>query len=193
MNTERGDSEFDQAARRFVQSAIDDAEPEANDLRLLVDGMSRMMAARLRSSGGTAASLAVDAVSEFWAAARRGLVDVDRRPAAYLTVIARNLVIQELARQRSELQLDSEVELGAGEEDVRLEAVLDRYEALVTLDQLRSRAIGQGDSVAVRVITAWLDLAEQLPRAPTSRQVAHEAGLSHTTVNRALARLRARL
>ena len=46
------------------------------------------------------------------------------------------------------------------------------------------------DVVTVRVVSTWLELAETTRRPPSSREVARRAGVSHTSVNRALQRFR---
>jgi hypothetical protein len=42
----------------------------------------------------------------------------------------------------------------------------------------------------VRIVRAWLNLASMLGRAPSSREVGAQVGLSHTTVQTALAAFR---
>lgn len=185
-----GESEFDRAALRLAERAIEGAAPEPGDLEVLVRGMTRLISA-LGSNAAEAKTLATDAVDRFWEAARRGLVDPNRRPGAYLTVISRNLATAEL--RKSSIASPAPEGREGGMEDIELEAVLERAGALATLDELRRQAVRDRDYVAVRVLTAWLDLANASRSSPTSRQVAMEAGLSHATVNRALERLRVRL
>ena len=131
--------------------------------------------------------VASDSISRYWDAAKRGLVDLDANPAAYLSTIARNAALDLLAGspRADDEPLDDE-----GAEDIDLERILNREQALSRLDGIRRVAIANRDHVAVQVITTWLDLAEETQRSPTSRAVAARAGMSHTSVNRALDRLR---
>jgi hypothetical protein len=48
-----------------------------------------------------------------------------------------------------------------------------------------------GEHDVMRTVTVWLDLAEQHGDAPSSRQVAPHAEVSHTTVTKHLTRFRA--
>ena len=53
-------------------------------------------------------------------------------------------------------------------------------------------AAGAGRYTVVRVVTQWLHLAETTGDAPSSRAVAFELDISHTTVNDALREFRRR-
>jgi DNA-directed RNA polymerase specialized sigma24 family protein len=46
------------------------------------------------------------------------------------------------------------------------------------------------DERTVTIITKWLDAADELGRAPSTREVAELTGVSHTTVAQALHRFR---
>jgi hypothetical protein len=52
-------------------------------------------------------------------------------------------------------------------------------------DALRVAA-DAGQTTVVRVVTAWLGLAEAIGEAPTTREVAERLGISHVTVQRSL-------
>lgn len=68
--------------------------------------------------------------------------------------------------------------------------MLDQSASLVTVRRLLQVLVEGGDVGAYRALVAWLDLAQQEGRAPTSREVATELGISHTSVGRALIRAR---
>lgn len=114
-----------------------------------------------------------------------------RHPAALLLVIARRLALDQLRSawvQRTE-PLPEELLEVPGDDDA-IAALLSRdATAEVIADAMRTAA-QQGDDVAVRCVAVWLDLAEQHGAAPTSREVAALASVSHTTVAVALARFR---
>jgi hypothetical protein len=68
--------------------------------------------------------------------------------------------------------------------------LLDRAAGKQSIQLGIEEAIRAGDSVAVHVVTEWLDLAEETGETPPSRTVAERCGCSHTTVNQALTRFR---
>ena len=72
---------------------------------------------------------------------------------------------------------------------VMLSATTDAH----TVDRLMAALAAEGDGVATRVLNVFLSLAESLRRAPTSREVAAQSGVSHVTVQNVLARCQQRL
>jgi hypothetical protein len=59
-----------------------------------------------------------------------------------------------------------------------------------SLEEAIRAADAAGDSVGIRVVLVWLELAEQLDGTPNQRQVAARAGVSHVTVGNVLTRFR---
>ena len=117
-----------------------------------------------------------------------------RNPGAYLIRLARNRAIDHVRRRaRSDVELSDELQGILPSHDDEIAAMLD---ATVTSALVRAavRAASEaGDHVTLRVISTWLDLADELGEPPVSREVAERAGVSHTTVNHALKRFRAYL
>jgi len=58
------------------------------------------------------------------------------------------------------------------------------------LPQVELLTVADGRHDLVRIVRAWLNLASMLGRAPSSREVGAQVGLSHTTVQTALAAFR---
>lgn len=113
------------------------------------------------------------------------------RPGAYLITAARNRVLDRLRRSyRRDLPLAEEDEGDLALDDDYVAAILDAHATAMTVNAAMRRAVEVGDHVAVRVAATWLDLAETWGTPPASRQVAQRAAVSHTTVNKALNRLR---
>lgn len=112
-----------------------------------------------------------------------------RNPAAYLTRLAQNRAVDELRRsRRRDLTLTSATELPSDDD-----AIAALLEASATADAIRRAmraAVEAEDHLALRVVSTWLDAADELGDAPPSREVARRAGVSHTSVNRALKRFR---
>lgn len=79
------------------------------------------------------------------------------------------------------------------DEDDAIARLLESTATAATLSSALRAAATAGDTALVDVVAAWLDLAQELGYAPSSRQVAAEAVTSHTAVNVALRRLRSYL
>lgn len=114
-----------------------------------------------------------------------------RNPAAYLTQLARNRTIDKMRRRASRhVELSDDLVAILASHDDEIATML---EATVTTAQIRAamRAASQaGDDVALRVVSTWLDIADELGDPPTSRDVAARSNVSHTTVNQALKRFK---
>jgi DNA-directed RNA polymerase specialized sigma24 family protein len=125
------------------------------------------------------------------AQASRPAIDAVERPGAYLMRLARNHAIDRTRRAaRRDIALSEELSAVLPGHDDAIAALLD---ATATTAAVRAamRAAGQaGDRVARQVVRAWLDLAEEVGAAPSSREVGRRVGVSHTTVNHALERFK---
>jgi hypothetical protein len=114
-------------------------------------------------------------------------------PWGYLLAMARNAAIDAIraGTRRRGAQLDHPSDQFSSEDEIA--GLIDRdatHAALLAAFRVHIRA---GDTSVVPIITAWLDTAEELARAPTTREVAARAGVSHTSVAQALVRFRATL
>jgi DNA-directed RNA polymerase specialized sigma24 family protein len=190
---------FDDAADRLATAAAhhDDASLTGSDLGTLMLGLERIVHAsapsltRSDAEEGAAAALAL-----FVDAASRGLVDLERPAAPYLTTVARNVAYKRARSAVRETADDDPVRcvenIGADEEDAVI-ALLDAYADRALVQAGLSAAYESGDYVLVRVVTVWLRLAEEMGDRPASRTVAAAAGVSHTTVQDTLERFKAYL
>jgi DNA-directed RNA polymerase specialized sigma24 family protein len=140
--------------------------------------------------------IAQETLARVFALARQVRSEPIANPAAYITRIAQHLAVDAVRRQGT-LTPDSHLvegssSTGPGREtsEAEIAALLDRSATQTTVSAAIGMALEQRDFVAVRVVTVWLDLADELGREPSSREVATKANTSHTTVNKALARLR---
>ena len=115
-----------------------------------------------------------------------------RNPAAYLTRLARNRAIDELRRRRRhDVQFADEF-VGEAEDD-RTAALLDASATAANVERALNVAHAAGDTIGIRIVSTWLDLAQRYGDEPSSREVAQQAGVSHTSVNQALKRFRSYL
>jgi DNA-directed RNA polymerase specialized sigma24 family protein len=114
-----------------------------------------------------------------------------RRPGAFLNQLARNRTIDRLRRHgRRDAELSPEVAATTPSRDDAIAAMLDASATATLVRAGLTAASGAKDHLTVRVITAWLDLADERDEPPNSREVAVRAEVSHTSVNTALKRFR---
>jgi len=122
-----------------------------------------------------------------------------RKPGAYLFWTTRNRVLDRRrradTREATEMLVDDlEQSVGAryySRQDDELAQLLDQDATAELLEDALRAAVAAQDHLVVRVVTVWLELAEETGEAPTSRKVAREVGASHTSINQALRRMRA--
>lgn len=122
------------------------------------------------------------------------LADADiANPWGYLVGSTRNAAHDAIRarKRRREVQLDALHERATPDDAVAALIERDASHTAVVV-ALRSH-VEAGDALTIRVITTWLDVADELGRAPSTREVASAAGVSHTTVAQALKRFRAAL
>lgn len=186
--------DFDLAVDRLARSATDGVAERASgdDLSVVIDGLCRFVEATYpvlpRSE---VADIVDEAIFAFTVAVAEGRVDLGRRPAAYLTTVARNEAVRRLRRVMPEPLEDQREPDGGGEEAAAdfLDAISDQ----AAVEEALRAAAEEGDVIVVRVVACWLDLAETTGQTPSYRDVAREADVHHSTVADALDRFRSYL
>lgn len=182
---------FDVAAARLVSAfrSHGNDRPESDDYRIVLMTLTRF-AQGFGLDRAEAEDVATEAVAETFERSADSTKDPVRQPAGYLFWLTRNRVFDRHRRTRlqDEAERSSAVRYYSRADD-SLTAWLDQDARTEDLEDALRAAAAAGDMLVVRVVTAWLDLAERLGEAPTSRQVGPNAGVSHTTVNQALRRL----
>jgi DNA-directed RNA polymerase specialized sigma24 family protein len=189
---------FDHAASRFV-AAIEASDYDSiapDDYHLVLRTLTRFAQSYGRLSGPDAEEVAADTLSEAFArASGRGGI---RQPSPYLFWTVRNRIRDRYRRAKTLDETEYLVESlehtpGAeaySSEDEAIVRLLDRGATAELVEDALRAAAAADDRLLIRVATVWLELAETLGRPPRSREVAPEAGVSHTSVNQALRRLR---
>jgi DNA-directed RNA polymerase specialized sigma24 family protein len=116
-----------------------------------------------------------------------------RDPTAYLFWITRNRARDRLRRIRTRGEIEfvgDDVDARYySEEDEAVVRMLNRGATAAILEDAMRAAAVAGDRLVIRVVASWLNLAQESGAAPSGRQVAQRAQVSHTTVNAALRRL----
>lgn len=178
---------FEAAARRLLEE-----DATQTDVATVHSWVERLISRRFRSID--AEDIAQETLTRIVAIRKDGPRLV-ANPAGYITRIAQHLAVDAVRRQAI-VSANSELVASAsapGESEDDIAALLDRSATQATIAAAIGVALRERDHMAVRVVTIWLDLADELKREPTSREVATRAHASHTTVIKALARLRALL
>jgi precorrin-6B methylase 2 len=112
-------------------------------------------------------------------------------PWGYLVGATRYAALDAIRAQkrRREVGIDAAPEQSAPEDPVA--ALIDRSATREAVVEALRRHIDAGDAIVVTVVTVWLDMADATGRAPSTREVATRAGVSHTRVALALREFRA--
>lgn len=108
----------------------------------------------------------------------------------YLLRTARNVQVDSFRRRRETPGIDVGAYEGAAVEDRDVLRLLDQAATLSTVRAALAHSKRLGDLRTIHVVSAWLDLAQEMERAPSSRDVGQELGVAHTTVQSALTRFK---
>lgn len=116
-----------------------------------------------------------------------------RNPEGYVLFVARNAAIDLIRarRRRREVELDAAGDTASEEDSIA--RLLERHATRAAVVDGMRTLIAADDQRTIRIITAWLDMAEELGRGPSTREVERRVGVSHATVAKALKRFRALL
>jgi DNA-directed RNA polymerase specialized sigma24 family protein len=196
--TRRGDNSVDpsppgqadglvEAAGRLLERLAAGREPEGADLALVGQELHRW--ARRVFPDLDADDVSQSTMARLLKAAKLSKLppaDGIGNPWAYLLGSARYAALDEIRvrRRRPEINIDELPERPAPEDAIA--SLLDQAASQQTvIDALRA-CVSVGDEMTVRIIVAWLDLAQELGHAPVTREAAERAGVSHTSVATAL-------
>lgn len=188
MDNRELSTRFEAAAERLLAGHA--PEPDAADLAVVLDWLVRLITRRYRTID--AEDIAQETVARIIALNTAPHEPISN-PAGYITRIAQHLAVDAVRRQS---MVSANTDLIArtsvpGASDDELAALLERSATQATIAAAIGLALQERDHMAVRIVTIWLDLADELGREPTSREVASIANASHTTVIKSLARFRA--
>ena len=181
---------FDSAVERLYDEIVGVGNASGTDLSVVTAHLEALLR---RQFGGTprlqAEDAAQSAVVRFTVAVQRGGVRRETAPQ-FLIEIARNLGkdlarkdfrARELPTEWAEMALSS-----PASEDDEVARLLDRRADSERVRSAMRQSVAEGRHDLVRIVRAWLNLASMLGRAPSSREVGAQVGLSHTTVQAAL-------
>ncbi len=188
---------FDHAAARLVFAIVSRSEEAiaSDDYRVVVSTLT-VFAQRFGLSRDEAEEIAAETVAETFLRTTAHDRQVSQ-PAAYLFWTTRNRVIDRRRRARvrehAEMSVDDVERVSHhyfSAEDDAITRLLDRHASVELVQDALRAASAAGDHLLVRIVTTWLNVAAELGHAPSSREVAPRAEVSHTSVNQALRRLR---
>lgn len=167
----------------------------ADDYRLVSTTLERF-ARGFRLSDDEAQDVVAGVLAETLGRTSMETDDEVRQPGAFLFWTTRNRVMDRLrraSRHPTEPLDDESLERGRGwysEEDDAIARLLERSANTEMIRTALQIAVAKNDQVVARVVAVWLELAEELGREPTSREVGPAADTSHTTVSNALRRFK---
>jgi RNA polymerase sigma factor (sigma-70 family) len=186
----------DETARRVVAAlrSGETSSASAGDLDALLRWLRDWAGSALRLSDADAADAAQEAVIALLERTLDPAGEPVRNPAAFLTWLTRNRAIDRLRVQtrRSAEPFEAATE-HLGGDDEAIARLFDRAATTQRVESALRVALEHDDAQTVRMVTIWLDQAEATGAAPSSREIAAQAGVSHTTVNQALRRFRSYL
>ena len=181
------DDTFEAAVRAIAEAARDGAPVPPDAFARARAILLGFVWTRLASRPDDPEDAVAEALARLVHAARDGSLDFDRPLGPYLLVVARRVAIDQWRRHgRREELVEAVPDKATDDEIARL---LDAEATTVRVRQALRQVIPE-DLTTSLVIRTWLDLAAQHGSAPSSREVADRAGVSHTTVLRALDRFR---
>jgi DNA-directed RNA polymerase specialized sigma24 family protein len=172
----------------LLQSVRRGEEPSASQTAAVLS-MVRLWLSRRGLTADELDDVATEAVLRLLRTEKKGRLDPTRSAGGWLRVVADHLTIDKKRRRQRAgppgVPFDEAVHGGAGDDD-RLASLLDETAAASDVRSALRAAADAGETTVVRVVTAWLGLAEANGEPPTSRELADRIGISHATVQRSL-------
>lgn len=183
--------EPDAEARRALADLLSGRAPDPGGyeaLRSAVVGYLRSAWPHLRQHD--ALESADEALTRLLARASDGSGPRIHEALPYLLRTARNVQVDYFRRSRESPGLEAKSLEAEGVEDRDVLRLLDQDATLTSVRAALAQSRKLGDIRTVQVVSAWLDLAQEMERAPSSRDVGQELGVAHTTVQAAMSRFR---
>jgi DNA-directed RNA polymerase specialized sigma24 family protein len=181
-----GSDPFAEAVAQVVEGARAGGEIAPDAVDVVLNSLTTTVV-RHGVDADEASDIAAEAVTRLLELVDRDEIDA-RGGAGLVTVIAQRLAIDRRRRLGRHAAPERMVEQGA--EDDRIVALLERGADAASVARGLRAAFDAGDLEVVRIIRLWLDLAETIGRAPSTRESAESFGVSHMSVARALQRFR---
>jgi hypothetical protein len=185
-------SDFDTSVQRLLETVSGSGASTgvgSDDIAGITGALTRLLVARfpeLRDPDDASS----EAVARFVEAAQAQRIDARANPAAYLTRIAVNAAIDRLRRDGREELVAEPSALEPATDEEAIVRLLDSQATRQLISEGVDVANQAGDHTVVLIITHWIDMAQRLSRAPTSREIEDRTGVSHSAVLAALARFR---
>jgi hypothetical protein len=198
-------SEIDTIAAAVV-TAMRFGSPDASSgtltpesLPALRDALDRRLRERYPGTSMVDREEAIDeALLDFLAAAHGGSVDAEKSPGGYLVVATQRKLLSRLRRARSAPLSDELLATIADDSELVLARIVSEHAGAsapddeareLVADAMRRARLARRYAV-IRVVTAWLDIAERTGRTPTSAEVAERAGGTPAAARKGMERFR---
>jgi DNA-directed RNA polymerase specialized sigma24 family protein len=182
------DDFFESARLLSAGFALDGSPVDRSDYERVRSGLRRFLLVRYRTLGPDELLDIVDeAMLRLLRESRRQGREL-QNPSGWLITVAGRLALDALGKLGGAVDREHRTR-----DDDEIARMIDRAASKESLRVGIERAIAHQDRICVHVVTAWLDLAAETGKEPPSRDVGDRCGVSHTTVNNALARFRSYL
>jgi DNA-directed RNA polymerase specialized sigma24 family protein len=176
-------AEFDGAVRDLYDALTAIDEPDAaiatERFNVIQDGLYRMISVRATLDDARIKDAVADAILNFIEAVKTGRVNREGAPA-YLTTIALHEAVNQTRRREVPTELSEMHEVA--EEDEQINRLLEAEDGHQIIKKALKDVLEDRLFETFRIVMAWIYLARELGRAPSHREAAKDAGVTHPTI-----------
>ena len=183
------ESDATDAAARLIDAFARRLHPEPDDYHAVQRHLDQQLGGRYRSlNSADRADVISDALLKVMGAAQRGRIDPSGNPAGYLWRVVENRA-KDMLSEPSSMRLEDAGEIR--DRDDRIAVLLDADASSSEVTSALRAA--RHDPDLVKTVAEWLRLAQEMGKAPSTREVAACLGVSHDTVARRIRRFKAHI
>jgi len=163
--------------------------PAPDDYHVVQRHLDQQLRARYRTlNSADRADVISDALLKVMGSARRGRIDPSGNPAGYLWRVVENRA-KDMVSEPQSMRLEDAGEIRDRDDKVAVLLDADASSSEVTA----ALRVARHDPELVKTVAEWLRLAQEMGKAPTTREVAACLGVSHDTVARRIRRFKAHI
>jgi DNA-directed RNA polymerase specialized sigma24 family protein len=181
---------YAEASQRLVVALLQQADPTAEDLQVVLLRLEDELARRFRSLGvNDRNDIVGDTLMAVVGAVQEKKINLAHNPGGYIWRIAERRALDRL-RRPAEVPLEEAIPPSYGPDDDAIAARLDSRARASHVQRALDLARRENDHRVNRTVSQWLVLAQKNGAAPSTREVAASLDVSHDTVARHLQQFR---